>query len=42
MLYVGAGETNLGSVDRLEYEYLTVMLYVGGGETNRSSVDRVV
>ena len=23
MLYVGGGETNLGSVDRLEYEYLT-------------------
>ena len=29
-MYVGVGVSNLGSVDRLVREYLTVMLHVGG------------
>ena len=37
-----AGETNLGSVNRLVREYLSVILYEGGCETNLGSVDRLV
>ena len=37
-----AGETNLRSVDRVVWEYLSVMMYVEWGKTNLGSVDRLV